>query len=297
VSQNAQINWPAELAPKVAALERILRAAGSALIAYSGGTDSSFLAAVARLVLGDKAMAVTAISASVPARERAAAAELARELGIRHREVETRELQQEEYIRNAADRCYHCKKESFRFLKQIAQQENLAAVGDGANVDDSADFRPGAQAADELGIRSPLREAGFTKADIRAASRLIGLPTADQPSSACLASRIPFGTPITPEGLRMIELAEEGLRGFGFGQLRVRAHGVLARIEVPPNAIARAAAPDVRAAIVSAVKQAGFRYVTLDLQGYRTGSLNESLPADIMSGGWKNEAVPDPELD
>lgn len=250
---------------------------GSVLVAFSGGTDSTFLSAVSQRVLGTKALAVTAVSPSIPAREVEQARALAVQIGIRHRVVETREMDSAQYLRNAPDRCYHCKSELFDLLRRIADEERLAAVVDGSNTDDRGDYRPGSAAARERGVRSPLQEAGFSKADIREASRQMGLPTADKPAAACLASRIPYGTAITAEALRAIERAENALKDQGFTHVRVRAHGDVARVELPPADIARAAGDETRARIVEAVKSCGFRFVTVDLQGYRTGSMNESL--------------------
>ncbi|MBP7829022.1 MAG: ATP-dependent sacrificial sulfur transferase LarE [Kiritimatiellae bacterium] len=273
----ADIAWPPELAGKAAGLGRLLRELGAVVVAYSGGTDSAFLAAAAHGVLGEQAEAVTADSPSLPRKELEAARELAARIGIRHRVIQTREMDNPAYLKNAPDRCFHCKTELFTLLGQLARENEKRIVLDGANTDDLGDYRPGREAAGNLNVRSPLLEAKWSKADIRAASRLLGLPTADKPASACLSSRVPYGTAITPEILRAVEQAEDALRGLGFAVVRVRAHGKFARIELAPGDIERAARAPLRSEIARAVKAAGFRFVALDLQGYRTGSLNEVL--------------------
>lgn len=269
----------ASIDQKLESLRDWLRVRGSAVIGYSGGVDSSFLAAVAAEVLGDKALAVTADSASLTRRHLEQAREIAAQFRMNHRVIVTDEMANPAYAANNPDRCYHCKTELFTRLAAIAQAEGFAAVLDGTNVDDQGDYRPGRQAARERAVCSPLAELGFTKTEIREASRRMGLPTADHPASACLASRLPYGTAVTPEVLLRVERAEGALQDLGFRQVRVRAHGDVARIELDPAEIARFLDPAVRSDAAARVRACGFRYVTLDLLGYRTGSLNEALGA------------------
>ncbi len=260
---------------KLELLKEILAGYGGALVAYSGGVDSTFLAKVANDVLGDKMLAVTASSETYPEREVVAALELAKKMGLRHLSIHTEELEDEEFATNPPERCYICKKELFGKLVAMAVEHGLPFVLDGANFDDLSDYRPGTRAGRELGIRSPLQEAGFTKEDIRYFSKKMGLPTWNKPSFACLSSRFPYGERITREKLVMVGQAEDYLRSLGVGQLRVRHHDNLARIEVAADDFAKVmAASD---AIVKKLKASGYKYVTLDLQGYRTGSMNEVL--------------------
>ncbi len=270
---------PTEGAAAVAkerALCHALASLGSVVVAYSGGVDSAYLAYVANRTLGERALAVTADSPSYPERHRRLAIQIARDFGLRHEIIHTGELDRPEYRANPANRCYYCKHELYTHLSQLARARG-AIVVDGNNADDRGDFRPGRQAAREFGVRSPLDEVELLKSEIRELSRLAGLPTWDEPASACLSSRIPYHSEVTDEKLRTIERAEQSLRALGFRVFRVRHHDSLARIEIARDEMARALEPELNAAIVRELKAAGYRYVSLDLQGYRTGSLNEGL--------------------
>jgi uncharacterized protein len=265
-----------EMEAKLVALESRLRSLGSAVIAYSGGVDSTFLAQVAHDVLGRQALAVTACSETYPSWEREEAVATARRIGFRHRLVQTSELEMPGFADNPADRCYFCKTELFQTLRKIADEEGLLHVLVGTTAEHLDDFRPGCRSATELGVISPLLEAGLKKTEIRVLSKMRGLPTWDKPASACLASRIPYNSVITLEKLRQIELAEGYLRSVGIGQCRVRHHGEMARIEVAPGDISLISA-DLREGIVIHLRKLGFTYVTVDLAGYRPGSMNEVL--------------------
>jgi uncharacterized protein len=268
---------PPELEEKAAALESRLREAGSVIVAFSGGADSSYLAFAAHRALGEDALAVTAISPSYPASHRKIAEEVVGRIGIRHRYVNTAEMEREGYRANRSDRCYFCKTELFEVLGRLRQEVGFAAVAYGINADDRHDFRPGHKAAEEHRVLAPLEEVALSKAEIRALSRAAGLPTADLPASACLASRLPYGTEVTPERLRQVEDGEERLRGLGFEQVRLRHHGEIARIEIDPSELPRALDPVMAKAMLEAIKPLGFQYVSLDLEGYRSGALNEVL--------------------
>lgn len=261
---------------KARALRATLSSLGSVIVAYSGGVDSAYLACVANETLGSRALAVTADSPSYPAHHRQMAVRIAKRFGLRHEIIQTRELDRPEYRANSTNRCYFCKHELYTHLTRIAADRD-AKVVDGNNADDRGDYRPGRQAAREFGVRSPLDEANLAKVEIRELSRQIGLPAWDEPASACLSSRIPYHAEVTDEKLRTIERAEEALRALGFRVCRVRHHDELARIELGRDEIARALQPEIGAAIVQALKAIGYRHVTVDLQGYRMGSLNEGL--------------------
>jgi pyridinium-3,5-biscarboxylic acid mononucleotide sulfurtransferase len=249
----------------------------SVIVAFSGGVDSAYLAWVATEVLGPAALCVTADSPSYPDHHRQLALRIAREFSLHHEFVTTSETEQPEYRANPVNRCYYCKSELYDVLSRLAVDRGIAVIVDGSNADDRSDYRPGRQAAREYGVRSPLDEADLTKADIRELSRRAGLPTWDEPASACLSSRIPYHSEVTTEKLRMIERAEAALRALGFRVCRVRHHDALARIELGTTELHRALEPELRERIVGELRAIGYQHVTIDLQGYRMGSLNEGV--------------------
>lgn len=267
---------PADLTAKLEQLKKNLTELESILVAYSGGVDSSLLLKVASTT-PVKVLAVTAASPTYPQAEIEAATRLARELGVQHMVINTNEMDNPEFCANPPERCYHCKKELFATLQELAREHGLKAIVDGANADDRSDFRPGSQAAREYGVKSPLQEAGLTKDDIRQLARHLGLPNWDKPSMACLSSRIPYGQAITAEKLKQVAAAEDYLRQFGIKEIRVRHHGTIARIEVSPSAFALLIDSKVRANLVNYFHTLGFTYITMDLEGFRSGSMNAVL--------------------
>ena len=254
-----------------------LAALDSLVIAYSGGVDSAYLACAASRAMPGRVLAITADSPSYPRRHREMAEDVARQFQLPHEFIQTSELERPEYRANPANRCYYCKTELYEHLSRLASARGFQAIADGSNADDRGDYRPGRQAAREFGIISPLDEAGLTKAEIRVLARELGLPTWDEPASACLSSRIPYQSEVTVAKLSMIERAEDALRQRGFRVCRVRHHDNLARLELGRDELVRALDPELSAAIVADLKAVGYQYVCLDLQGYRTGSLNEIL--------------------
>lgn len=267
------------LAEKRDLLQATLSAYGSCLVAFSAGVDSTVVAKAAHVALGERAVAVTGTSASLASGELEQARELATSIGIRHEVIATKEFDDADYVRNAANRCYFCKTELYADLEPLARRWDLAVIVNGANIDDLGDYRPGMEAAREHAVRSPLVECGINKAEVRQLAAAWGLPVWDKPASPCLSSRVAYGEAVTPQRLRMIDQAEQYLRGLGLSALRVRYHrGDLARIEVPPEAIVKLAEPKLREAIAVEMKRLGFKYVTLDLEGFRSGSQNEVLP-------------------
>ncbi len=272
-------------AEKLKRLEKIIRGLGPTAIAFSGGADSSFLAAVAKRILGGNALLVTVVSPFQPRTEKDTACRRARQLGMPHILIRLNPLRIRGFAHNPPNRCYLCKKSIFSRIIRLARQRGFLVVCDGTNADDAADYRPGSKAAVELGIRSPLQEAELGKNDILAISRAMKLSSAGKPSMACLASRFPYGTIITRKALSAVDKAEEGLRNLGFREVRVRYHGDVARIEVARDEMWRMSRPEIRRQAAAAIHKAGFAYVALDLDGYRTGSMNDVLPDSVRLSG------------
>jgi uncharacterized protein len=268
----------ARLRTKQDALIDALRQMRSVIVAYSGGADSAYLAWAAERALGEQAVAITADSASLPESHKRDADEFARTHGIRHEYIETREFENPDYVKNDRDRCFHCKDELFTRLDEVARERGIEHVIYGVNVDDLGDYRPGQGAAKLHKVAAPLVDAGLTKAEIRELSRQAGLKTWDRPASACLSSRIPYGTPVTIQNVKTVELGEEAIRALGFRQFRVRFHGEVVRIEIAPEELDRAMSIEMARRFTAIFKPLGFHYVTLDLEGYRQGSLNAVLP-------------------
>lgn len=267
-----------ELEIKIGKLEEIFKSMGKVLVAFSGGVDSTLLLKMAQQTLGgENVFAVTARSPLYPERELKGAVRIVKEMGVRHLFIESNELEIPEFSKNPPNRCYYCKRKLFEELLNIAQRESIPFIVEGSTLDDDQDHRPGKMAVEQLGIRSPLKEALFTKAEIRELSRRLGLITWDKPSFACLASRFPYGKEITGDELKMIDKAEEFIIELGFKQVRVRHYGDLARIEIYPEEMGRLLDESLRKKIVTRLKEIGYKFVTLDLQGYRTGSMNEVL--------------------
>lgn len=268
---------PDALRAKEHHLHGILADLGSVIVAYSGGVDSAYLAVAANAVLGPRAFAITADSPSYPDNHRQMAQAVARQFRLQHEVVHTAELERPEYRANPANRCYFCKQELYTTLTRVARERGIDAIADGSNADDRGDYRPGRQAAREHGIVSPLDQADLTKDEIRLLAKDAGVPTWDEPASACLSSRIPYGSEVTTDKLRMIERAEAVLREAGFRVCRVRHHDTIARLEIARSEMARALDPAIAERVVRELKAIGYEHVTLDLQGYRLGSLNEAL--------------------
>ena len=266
-----------DLLRKQERLFELLRDMRRVIVAYSGGTDSAYLAWAAKQALGENAVAITADSASIPESHKRDAEEFAKQFGIRHEYIETYEFENPDYVKNASDRCFHCKDELFSRLEQVCRERGITNVVYGVNVDDLGDYRPGQSAALKHEVRSPLVDANLTKAEIRELSRMAGLPTWDRPAAACLSSRIPYGTAVTIETVKTVEKGEEEIKALGFRQFRVRFHGELVRIEISRDEMAKAMTAEMARAFTEVFKRLGFHYVTLDLEGYRQGSMNEVL--------------------
>ena len=272
---------PAQLAAKQHHLFQLLRDMERVIIAYSGGTDSAYLAWAAQQVLGATAVAITADSASIPESHKRDAEAFARQYGIRHEYIDTYEFENPDYVKNDSNRCFHCKDELFSRLDQVCLERGITNVIYGVNTDDLGDFRPGQRAAKNHKVQAPLVDAKLSKVEIRELSRLAGLPTWDRPASACLSSRVPYGTAVTKETIKTVEKGEEELKALGFRQFRVRFHDKLVRIEIDPQEMDHALSRDIFAKMTAIFKPLGFHYVTIDLEGYRQGAMNEALPESV----------------
>lgn len=262
---------------KQAALFRLLGEMDRVIVAYSGGTDSAYLAWAAHEVLGERAVAITADSPSIPESHKRDAEAFVRQFGIPHEYIETREFENPDYVKNDANRCFHCKDELFNRLEEVGRARNIPTIVYGVNKDDLGDYRPGQNAAKQHQVKAPLVDAGLTKAEIRELSRLAGLPTWDRPAAACLSSRIPYGTPVTIQNIKTVEVGEEELKALGFRQFRTRFHGELVRIEVAREELPHALNLEMAGKLTALFKKLGYKFVTLDLEGYRQGSMNELL--------------------
>jgi uncharacterized protein len=268
---------PARVREKEDHLLAILRGMERVLVAFSGGTDSAYLAWAANRALGDGALAITADSASIPESHKRDAEKFVQQFGIAHEYIETHEFENPDYVRNNPDRCFHCKDELFTRLEAVGRERGYQHIIYGVNADDLGDYRPGQNAARQHNVASPLAEVGLTKAEIRELSRQAGLPTWDRPASACLSSRFPYGTPVTIQNVKTVETGEERIKALGFRQFRVRFHGEVVRLEIAPEEMAKALTLEMARQFTEIFKSLGFKYVTLDLEGYRQGSLNEVL--------------------
>lgn len=271
------VSSPARLREKEEQLFSSLRAMGRLLVAYSGGTDSAYLAWAAHRVLGDNALAITADSASIPESHKRDAEQFVRQFGICHEYVSTHEFDNPDYVKNDANRCFHCKDELFTRLEELCRSRGIHCIIYGVNMDDLGDYRPGQNAAKLHQVKAPLVDAGLTKAEIRELSRAAGLPTWDRPAAACLSSRIPYGTPVTIQNIKTVETGEEQIKALGFRQFRVRFHDQLVRIEISREELQKALSLEMARQFTEIFKKLGFQYVTIDLEGYRQGSMNEVL--------------------